>query len=34
MGLAPMAMVATAVAGLMAAVAYATGRGYVTRGGR
>jgi AAA family ATP:ADP antiporter len=34
MGLAPMAMVATAVAGLMAAVAYATGRGYVTRAGR
>ncbi len=34
MGLAPMAMVAMAVAGLMAAVAYATGRGYVTRGGR
>jgi AAA family ATP:ADP antiporter len=34
MGLAPMAMVATAVAGFMAAVAYATGRGYVTRGGR
>jgi AAA family ATP:ADP antiporter len=31
MGLAPMAMVATIVAGLMAAVAYATGRGYVTR---
>jgi len=34
MGLAPMAMVATVVAGLMAAVAYATGRGYVTRAGR
>ena len=31
MGLAPMAMVATGVAGAMAAVAYATGRGYVTR---
>jgi AAA family ATP:ADP antiporter len=34
MGLSPMAMVATAVAGLMAGVAYATGRGYVTRAGR
>ncbi len=34
MGLAQLAMVATAVAGTMAAVAWATGRGYVTRGGR
>ncbi len=34
MGLAQLAMVATAVAGTMAAVAWVTGRGYVARGGR
>lgn len=34
MGLAQLAIIATAVAGAMATVAYATGRGYVARGGR
>ena len=34
MGLAQLGIVAAAVAGTMAAVAYATGRGYVARGGR